>query len=106
MENGMLSANPQTPQMPPDAGMLDSGAPAPVDKDQAKRFNGTVQSDQGPIEVVNGIAVVDKMAYFVSDDGSIVADKDGNLIAVIVDGKVVEPTPEIIDQLKQEGKVN
>ena len=87
-------------------GMLDQPQKQVEDPGLAGRFNGTVQSDDGPIEVKNGIAVVDKTAYFVSDDGRIVADKNGGIVAVIIDGKVVEPTPEIIDQLKQEGKVN
>jgi hypothetical protein len=76
-----------------------------TDPGLAGRFNGVVQSDEGPIEVKNGIAVVGRMAYFVSDDGSLVGDKDGQLVAVILDGKVIEPTQEIIDQLRAEGKI-
>ena len=82
-------------------------APSPEgDSIASGRFNGVLQSDNGPIKVTNGVAVIENMAYFVSDDGTLAADKDGNLVAVIIDGKVVEPTPEIIDQLKQEGKIN
>ena len=100
MANGMLQG----------AGMVGMEAPAAQspegDTGAAGRFNGTLQSDDGPIQVTNGVAVIENTAYFVSDDGTLAADKDGNLVAVIIDGKVVEPTPEIIDQLKQEGKVN
>jgi hypothetical protein len=69
------------------------------------RFNGVVQSDEGPIVVRNGIAQVGGDVYFVSDDGMLVGDKNGGLVAVIIDGKVIEPTKEIIDQLRQMGKV-
>ena len=81
-------------------------APSPEGASESGRFNGVLQSDNGPIKVTNGVAVIENTAYFVSDDGTLAADKDGNLVAVIINGKVVEPTPEIIDQLKQEGKVN
>jgi hypothetical protein len=69
------------------------------------RFNGVVQSDEGQIVVRNGIAQVGGDVYFVSDDGMLVGDKNGGLVAVIIDGKVIEPTKEIIDQLRQMGKV-
>lgn len=69
------------------------------------RFNGVVQSDEGPITVKNGIAQVGNDDYFVSDDGLLVGDKDGGLVAVIINGRVTEPTKEIIDQLRQAGKV-
>ena len=77
----------------------------PVDPGAHNRWNGTVESDQGPITVKNGIAQVGNDVYFVSDDGLLVGDKDGGLVAVIINGKVTEPTEEILDQLRQAGKV-
>ena len=81
-------------------GMISGNTPEP-----SKRFSGVVQSDNDPIEVMNGIALVDKVPYFVSDDGKYVVDKDQNLVAIIMDGKVREVTPEIADQLRQQGIV-
>lgn len=75
-----------------------------VDPNVGQRFNGVVQSDAGPIEIKNGIANVEGEVYFVSDDGKLVVDsKTQGLVAIIQNGKVIEPTAEIIDQLTQQG---
>jgi len=74
-----------------------------LDPKHETRFNGTVDSDDGPIKVKQGIATVGNEMYFVSDDGQYVADNQGNLVAIIQNGKVMEVTPEIMDQLKQQG---
>lgn len=75
-----------------------------IDPHVGQRFNGVVQSDIGPIQVKNGIAKVEGEVYFVSDDGKLVVDpKTHGLVAIIQNGKVIEPTPEIIDQLTQQG---
>jgi len=74
-----------------------------LDPKHESRFNGTVDSDDGPIKVKQGIATVDGQMFFVSDDGQYVADNQGNLVAIIQNGKVMEVTPEIMDQLTQQG---
>lgn len=71
----------------------------------AGRFNGVVQSDEGPITIKNGFAIIDKELYMVSDDGTIVTNKDGNIIAVISNGRVKPITPEIVNQLRARGYV-
>ncbi len=83
-----------------DYGMIEQ-----MDPDSGSRYNGTVQTDEGDIEVRNGVAVVGKEMYFVDNSGRLVADGEGNLVGVIQDGKVSEVTPEILDQLKAEGMV-
>jgi len=76
------------------------------DKDpMAGRFNGTVQSDDGPIEVRGGFAVVDGELFMVSDDGVVITNKDGNIIGVIVNNQVKELTPELVNQLRKRGYV-
>lgn len=71
----------------------------------AGRFHGTVQSDDGPIVVKNGFAVVDGQLFMVSDDGVVITDKDGKIIGAIVNGRVKQLTPEIINQLKRRGYI-
>lgn len=71
----------------------------------AGRFNGTVQSDDGPIVVKNGFAVVDGQLFMVSDDGIVITDKSGNIIGVISNGRVKKLTPEIVNQLRSKGYV-
>jgi len=100
--NGMMSAPAAAAVPPAQAGMMSE---PPIDPQQAQRFNGTVQSDQGPIEVKNGQATVDGQLFFVSDDGKYVANQKGGLVAIIQDGKVMQATPEIVDQLRQQGIV-
>jgi len=79
--------------------------PQSATQPQVHRFNGTVQSDEGPIDVKDGVANVGGETYYVSDDGQYVVDASKNLVAVIQNGKVVEITPEILDQLKQQGVI-
>ena len=69
------------------------------------RFNGTVQSDDGPIEVKNGFAVVDGQLFMVSDDGVVITDKDRRIVGVIVKNHVKELTPELINQLRKKGYI-
>ena len=69
------------------------------------RFNGTVQSDDGPIEVQNGFAVVDGQLFMVSDDGVVITDKEGRIVGVIVKNYVKELTPELINQLRKKGYI-
>lgn len=68
-------------------------------------FNGIVESAEGPIKVVNGVAQAGGETFFVSDDGSLVVNGNRQIVAVIVDNKVQELTPEIIDQLQSSGMV-
>ncbi len=77
-----------------------------MDPDHGSRYNGEVTTDEGDtIKIKNGVAVVDGQMFFVSNDGSMVTDGEGGLIAVIQDGKIMEATPEIVDQLRAEGMV-
>jgi hypothetical protein len=71
----------------------------------AGRFSGTVESDDGPIVVKNGFAVVDGELFMVSDDGVVITNKDGGIIGIISNGRVKQLTPEIVDQLRRRGYV-
>jgi hypothetical protein len=76
---------------------------APQDPGAEGRFNGVVQTDEGNVQVQNGVAQIGGDVYFVSDDGTLVVDKNQKLVAVIQNGKAMPVTPEIADQLKQSG---
>lgn len=71
----------------------------------AKRFNGVIQTDEGPVTVHGGFAIIDKEVYMVSDDGVVVTDKEGIIVAVISGGRAHELTPEIINQLRSKGYI-
>jgi hypothetical protein len=71
----------------------------------AGRFSGTVQSDDGPIVVQNGFAVVDGELFMVSDDGFVITNKDGNIVGVVANGRVKQLTPELVSQLRKRGYV-
>lgn len=67
------------------------------------RFNGTIQSDDGPIVVKGGFAMVDGQLFMVSDNGIVVTDDKGRVVAAIVKNRVKELTPELINQLRNRG---
>lgn len=94
---GMMEQMAAPQEMPTQGGMMESAAP--------QGFSGIVQSDEGPIKVVNGKANVGGQEYIVSDDGRLVVDLKGNLVSIIVNGKAMPVTPEIADQLRQEGVI-
>ena len=71
----------------------------------SKHFNGTVTYQGQTFQVVNGMCEVEGEKFFVSDDGRFVVDADHNVVAIIQDGQLVELTPELLDQLKQEGAI-
>ena len=72
---------------------------------RTNRFNGVIQTDEGPITVKEGFAIIDKQVFMVSDDGVIVTDKDSQIVAVILNGKAMPLTPEIIKQLRSKGYI-
>lgn len=69
------------------------------------RFNGVIQTDEGPVTVKNGFAVIDGQLYMISDDGVVVTDKDGKVVAVVINKKAMPLTPEIVNQLRTAGYV-
>ena len=71
----------------------------------AGRFNGVVQTDEGPITVRNGFAVIDGALFMISDDGVVVTNQAGEIVAVVSNGKAHKLTPEIINQLRLKGYV-
>jgi len=79
--------------------------PTTRDNPLSGRFNGVVQSDDGPITVKDGFAIIDGALFMVSDDGVVVTDKSGKVVAVISNGRVKELTPEIINQLRSKGYI-
>ncbi len=69
------------------------------------RFNGVIQTDEGPVTVKDGFAVIDGELYMVSDDGVLVTDKNGKVVSVVINKKAMPLTPEIINQLRAAGYV-
>jgi hypothetical protein len=69
------------------------------------RFNGTVNTDDGPVKVVEGYAVIGDDFFLVSNDGKVVTDKEGGIVSVIEKGKAQKITPEIINQLRRKGYI-
>tara|TARA_R110000782_G_C14660365_1_gene397783 strand:- start:357 stop:587 length:231 start_codon:yes stop_codon:yes gene_type:complete len=76
-----------------------------MDKPTSARFNGTVNTDEGVVKVVEGYAVIGEDFFLVSNDGKVVTDKEGSVVAVVEKGKAQPLTPEIIDQLRRKGYV-
>jgi len=72
---------------------------------RTNRFNGVIQTDEGPVTVKEGFAIIDNQVFMVSDDGVIVTDKDSQIVAVILKGKAMPLTPEIIKQLRSKGYI-
>jgi len=68
-------------------------------------FSGTVNVQGTPVEIKQGRASFQGQQFFVSNDGKYVVDPTRNLVGIIQDGSFVRATPEIIDQLRQEGIV-
>lgn len=77
--------------------------PKRKDNPMSGRFNGTVQSDDGPIVVKNGFAAVDGQMFMVSDNGVVVTDEKGHVVGAIIKNRVKELTPELINQLRSRG---
>lgn len=69
------------------------------------RFYGTIQSDDGPIVVKGGFAVVDGQLFMVSDDGVVITDQNNQIVGVIVKNRVKQLTPELINQLRKKGYI-
>ena len=70
---------------------------------QTGHFNGTVTYQDKSFEVKNSVAIVDGEKYIVSDDGRLVVNTKMELVAIIQNGELQPATPEIIDQLRQQG---
>jgi len=89
------------------ANMKDIGALAALIESWATkrspRFNGVVSTDEGDVKVTNGIGKIGGEAYYISDDGRLVVDKNGRIVAVVINGKAQKITPEIAEQLKSAG---
>ena len=69
------------------------------------RFNGNVTYKGETVKVRGGFATYGDEIFMISNDGRLVVNKDGHIAGVIQEGEVKELTPEILDQLKQEGLV-
>lgn len=87
---------PMQQPMPEQGGMMSQPA-------RSSHFNGMINTDEGMVEVVNGLAKIGEDTFYVSDDGQIVTTKEGQIVAVIQDGKAQKLTPEIAEQLRTSG---
>ena len=68
-------------------------------------FNGIIKTDEGDVKVVNGVGKIGGETYHISDDGLLVVDLKQHVVAVVINGKATQLTPELIEQLKSAGLV-
>jgi hypothetical protein len=66
-------------------------------------YNGNVEYQGQIVPVRNGQAEFGGEKFIVSDDGRIVVNERSELVGIISGGKFQQATPEIVEQLKQEG---
>ena len=67
------------------------------------KYNGTVAVQGQSVQVQNGVAQVEGQPYFVSDNGAMVVDHQGNVIGYVTDGKFTQMDAEHAAQLRQAG---
>lgn len=68
-------------------------------------FNGIIRTDEGDVKVVNGMGKIGGDTFYLSDDGLLVVDTKQRVVAVVINGKATQLTPELIEQLKAAGLV-
>lgn len=78
-------------------GML-SGQPQ-----QQQGYSGEVDVAGSKVTVSNGVAEYDGKKYYVSNNGEMVLDENRRLVAQITDGKVVAPSKQLIEMLREKG---
>ena len=108
MQQGMAVDQAVPPTM---ASMLDPSTPAASAAPASRLppgghpdgFTGQVLVDGQAVQVTGGAANFDGQDYIVSDDGQYVVDLEQHLVGLIQKGIFIPVTPEIIDQLKQQG---
>lgn len=97
----------QMPQQAP-AGMMSGMQQQPQGGNPTTshgNYNGTVMVEGQPIEVVKGVAEVDGMPYFVSDDGKLVLDAKARLAGHIENGVFVVVDEAYARKMKEMGYV-
>lgn len=72
-------------------------------QDQQGGYNGTVSVGDQQVAVRNGSAIVNGEPYFVSNDGSVVADKQRMAVGYIENGQFMPMTEEYANVLRQKG---
>lgn len=72
---------------------------------KSQHFNGVASYGDRKFTIKNGIANVDGDTFYVSDDGGLVTNANREVVAIIQNGKVIELTQEIADQLTEAGVV-
>ena len=86
-------------------GMMSDGNVAPQGDPTTSHgnFNGVVDVGGQQVQVQKGIAKVEGQPYFVSDNGAMVVDHQGNVIGYVADGKFIQMDAEHAAQLRQAG---
>jgi len=98
----------EMPAIQPDAPMADMLNPqtAPAPKAPPKlSYNGTVLFNGQPIEVRNNKAVVDGETFICNNTGELVFNTKRQFVGSIITGEFVPATPELVQQLKAQGKL-
>ena len=95
---------PMTPAAPMGPAAPMTPAPAmPQAEPSSQGYNGVVSVQGHPVPVKNGVADIGGEQFYVSHDGNIVVNQQRQLIGIIQNGKFMEATPEIINQLQHAG---
>lgn len=94
-EQGMLSAMQNAPSQPQETTQQEQSTQQP--------YNGIVDVDGTPVEVVNGFAEYEGDKFYVSPDGSVVIDQKRTLIGYVQNGKFMPSDEEHQALLQQRG---
>ena len=94
-EQGMLSATPPQPSQETTNPQQEQSTQQP--------YNGIIDVDGTPVEVVNGFAEYEGDKFYVSPDGSVVIDQERTLIGYVQDGKFMPSDEEHHALLQQRG---
>ena len=88
-------------------GMMSDGNVAPQGDPTTSHgnFNGVVDVGGQQVQVQKGIAKVEGQPYFVSDNGAMVVDHQGNLLGHVENSKFERVDAEYLAKMRQAGFV-
>ena len=88
-------------------GMMSDGNVAPQGDPTTSHgnFNGVVDVGGQQVQVQKGIAKVEGQPYFVSDNGAMVVDHQGNLLGHVENSKFERVDAEYLAKMRQAGLV-
>jgi len=78
---------------------------SPKQPNQQAGYNGIVNVNGEKVKVVGGVAEYDGESYYVSDDGSMVVDKERNLVGYVENGVFKPMDEEHLSALRTKGNL-